>query len=56
MPVNKGANQAPAIDRGIAWAIAVNRTRIVAPRRVLDAVFGKAPLMQPEPETLPLAA
>src|SRR5271169_5283505 len=32
MPVNKGANQAPAIDRGIAWAIAVNRSRIVAPR------------------------
>jgi hypothetical protein len=54
-PVNKGANQAAAIDRGIEWAIAVNRSRIVAPRRVLDAVFGSVPLMQPEPE-LELAA
>jgi hypothetical protein len=56
MPVNKGANQAPASDRGIAWAIAVNHARIRAPRRVLDVVFGNVPLLQPEPETLPLAA
>jgi hypothetical protein len=39
-------------DPGIAWAIAVNRARIVAPRRVLDAVFGHVPLMQPQPERL----
>jgi len=33
-------------DRDIAWAIAVNRTRIRAPRRVLDAVFGLIPVHQ----------
>jgi hypothetical protein len=48
--VNKGAKQATAIDRGVEWAIAVNRARIVAPRRVLDAAFGTVPLMQSEPE------
>lgn len=43
---------APATDRGIDWAIAVNQVGIRAPRRVLDAVFGRVPLMQPEPELL----
>jgi hypothetical protein len=32
-------------DRGIDWAIAVNHARIRAPRRVLDAVFARVPLM-----------
>jgi hypothetical protein len=49
-PANKGPKQAPAVDRGIDWAIAVNRARIRAPRRVLDAVFGTVPLMQPQLE------
>ena len=54
-PVNKGAKPAPRGD--IAWAIEVNRARIRAPRRVLDAVFGRIPIHLPDlPDLLPLAA
>jgi hypothetical protein len=49
-PANKGLKQPVASDRGIEWAIAVNRSRIVAPRKVLNAVFGAVPLQEPEPE------
>ncbi len=43
-PVNKGAKQPLWGDRAIAWAIAVNRARIVAPRKVLDVVFCRIPI------------
>jgi hypothetical protein len=38
---------APKTDRGVDWAIAVNRARIRAPRRVLDVVFGRIPVADP---------
>jgi hypothetical protein len=37
------SKQPPKPDRGIEWAIAVNSSRIRAPRHVLDAVFGRVP-------------
>jgi len=39
-----GSKQPLKTDRGPDWAIAVNRARIRAPRRVLDAVFGRIPV------------
>jgi len=43
-PINTGIKLPLAADRDIARAVAVNRARIRAPRRVLDAVFGHLPL------------
>jgi hypothetical protein len=46
-PMKTGTKSRLADDRGIAWAIAINSTRICAPRRVLDKVFGHVPLLPP---------
>jgi hypothetical protein len=51
-PVNKGPKHAIGSDRGVEWAIAVNRSRIVAPRKVLDTVFARVPLQEQESERL----
>jgi hypothetical protein len=39
-PIEPGIKSALRIDRGMDWAIAVNSSRIRAPRYVLDAIFG----------------
>jgi hypothetical protein len=38
--IKPGVKSALRADRGVGWAIAVNRSRIYAPRRVIDAFFG----------------
>ena len=38
-PIKSGLKSRLKTDRGIDWAVAVNRARI-PPRHVLDAVFG----------------
>ena len=40
-PIKSGVKSALRTDRGVDWAIAVNRSRIYAPKRVIDAVFGR---------------
>ena len=42
-PIKSGLKMPLKTDRGVEWAIAVNSSRIRAPRRVLDAVFGRVP-------------
>jgi hypothetical protein len=44
-PIKSGIKSPVTDDRGIAWAIAVNRGRIRAPRHVLNAVFKNVPLV-----------
>jgi hypothetical protein len=46
-PINTGIKSRPADDRGVDWAIALNRAHIIAPRRVLDAVFGRLAIKSP---------
>jgi hypothetical protein len=38
--IKPGVKSALRTDRGADWAIAVNRSRIYAPKRVIDAFFG----------------
>ena len=45
-PVNKGPEPALRTDRGVAWAIAANRSHVYAPRWVIEAVFGLVPLVE----------
>jgi hypothetical protein len=40
-----GVREPVRSDRGADWAIAVNSSRIRAPRRVLDAAFGPIPVL-----------
>jgi len=40
-PIKPGLKSGLKTDRGIDWAVAVNRARIRAPPRVLDAVFSR---------------
>ena len=49
-PIKSGLKTGLADDRGVEWAIAVNSTRIRAPRRVLVAVFGHIAGALPDPK------
>ena len=46
-PVNKGQNRHSAATEGLPGPSRVNRARILAPCKVLDAVFGPIPVCQP---------
>lgn len=49
-PANTGLQEAVRTDRGVEWALAVNRARIRAPRLVIDTALGDVPThQQPEP-------